>query len=517
MVKILGLPFDGYVDKQIGIRQSKLAKTQKSPEDLVVFNSNTAWVRLSSGVKIEPDKALILKDKLGISQDQIVGTGLARNLVLWAGVSSFSTGSDSVTLNERPSGVVDNQYQGYGLKNAYGFLTTSDQGLKPPPGITGINSSYKNNGSLRQAQVNIKCFSRSQFEALESIYLRLGYTMILEWGNTTYFNNAGEIQQTRAYSIPNLLYGNDDLDPDKIKERIQINKTQTGCNYDAMVAKVCNYSWNLNEDLSFDIKLDLISVGDIVDSLKANLAGSAGEITAQVQTSGSIQNLVNIVINKEVSKVNKLFYEMYDEVFKSLLSEFGSPENQQAVKQVDNIEKTVGLVEEVQKKYDDEVFATLERPYKGYEEAVKIYEELGKDIDKFRADPKIIALGKEFGYQQGTALGSNDLYANFILETKLNQNAAQSVEDYKSKINTLRSYFANLKPVPEDEGKKQLEYLKASTDPLGTLVTALDTGFFDTDKKYKIEDVRFEDGFGGDFVFTNLLEDKVFKKYNFDG
>jgi hypothetical protein len=307
MAKILGLPFDGYVDGQIKVRQEKLAKTQKSPEDLVVFNSNTSWVRLSSGVKIEPDKALTLTNKLGISQDQIVGTGLAKNLVLWGGVSSFSTGDNGVSLNERPSGVVDNQYRGYGLKNAYGFLTTSDQGLKPPPGITGINSSYKNNGSLRQAQVNIKCYSRSQFEALESIYLRLGYTMILEWGNTTYFDNEGEIQQTKAYSIPNLLYGTDNLDPDKVKERIQTNKRQTACNYDAMVAKVANYSWSLNEDLSFDIKLDLISVGDIIDSLKANLAGSAGEITVQIETSGSIQNLVNIVINKEVSKVNKLF------------------------------------------------------------------------------------------------------------------------------------------------------------------------------------------------------------------
>ena len=92
MAKILGLPFDDYVDKQVTIRQTKLAKSPKDPEDLVVFNSSTAWVRLSSGVKIETAKALILKDKLGISQDQIVGTGLARNLVLWAGVSSFSTG-----------------------------------------------------------------------------------------------------------------------------------------------------------------------------------------------------------------------------------------------------------------------------------------------------------------------------------------------------------------------------------------------------------------------------------------
>ena len=511
MAKILGLPFDGYVDSQIKVRQAKLAKTQKDPEDLVVFNSNTAWVRLSSGVKIETAKALILKDKLGISQDQIVGTGLARNLVLWAGVSSFSTGSDGVTLNERPSGVVDNKYQGYGLKNAYGFLTTSDQGLKPPPGITGINCSYKNNGSLRQAQVNIKCYSRSQFEALESIYLRLGYTMILEWGNTTYFDNEGLIQQTRAYSIPNLLYGTDNLDPDKVKERIQTNKIQTACNYDAMVAKVCNYSWNLNEDLSFDIKLDLISVGDIIDSLKANLAGSAGTVTLQVETSGSIQNIVNIVINKEVSKVNKLFYEMYDEVFKDLLLKFGSAETQAVVQQVDNVEKTVGLVKLIQDKYNV-FFNALYEPYNLYKQTAAIWEEYNlKDYSKFIVDPRIVALAQRLGYEDG-----NDLYNNLIRDTFQKAKAAQSVEDYKSKVDTLKSSFDNLKPATGDQGRKQLEYLENSTDPQGDLIRALGLGSFDVDGKYKVENVQFEDG-AGDYPFTELLQDIFFKKYNFDG
>jgi len=504
MAKILGLPFDGYVDSQIKVRQAKLAKTQKDPEDLVVFNSNTAWVRLSSGVKIEPSKALTLTNKLGISQDQIVGTGLARNLVLWSGVSSFSTGSDGVTLNERPSGVVDNKYQGYGLKNAYGFLTTSDQGLKPPPGITGINCSYKNNGSLRQAQVNIKCYSRSQFEALEAIYLRLGYTMILEWGNTTYFDNEGLIQQTRAYSIPNLLYGTDNLDPDKVKERIQTNKKQTACNYDAMVAKVCNYSWNLNEDLSFDIKLDLISVGDIIDSLKANLAGSAGEITLQVETSGSIQNLVNIVINKEVSKVNKLFYEMYDEVFKDLLGKFGSPENQKAVQQVDNVEKTVGLVEEIQKKYNDALFDKLYEPFKLYDEARKIITTGNlTTVEAIVKNPRLLEIQEAFGWDRASGYVSGTIFYDLIVLRKI-----KSPDEYKSKVDTLKAYFTGLKASTTEEGKRQIEYLNNKYNiPKQVLVRALDIGFLDYEEKFPIEDVEFK----GNNAFQRSLQEKFFK------
>ena len=73
MVKILGLPFDTFVDEQITIRQKRLALLQKTPQDLSVFNSNTAWVRLSSGVKIEQSRAVELSGKLGISQDLVQG------------------------------------------------------------------------------------------------------------------------------------------------------------------------------------------------------------------------------------------------------------------------------------------------------------------------------------------------------------------------------------------------------------------------------------------------------------
>jgi hypothetical protein len=506
MAKILGLPFDDYVDKQVTIRQTKLAKSPKDPEDLVVFNSSTAWVRLSSGVKIEPDKATTLSLKLGISQGEVEGINLASKLVLFGGSAGYSNTSGSVTFDGARGGV------GYGLNKAYGFLTTSDQGLKPPPGITSINSSYKNNGSLRQAQVSIKCYSRSQFEALEAVYLRLGYSLVLEWGNSVYFDNSGNIQQTQAHTIPNILYkDNNDVDPDTVREAIQKNKKTTACNYDAMMAKVSNYSWTLNEDLSFDIKLDLISVGDIIDSLKANLAGSAGKVTLQVETSGSIQNIVNIVINKEVSKVNKLFYEMYDEVFKELLSKFGSPETQKAVQQVNNVEKTAGVLGEIKDKYNTALFDKLYEPYNLYKQAAAIWEEYKKDYSKFIVDPRIVALAKRLGYKDG-----NDLFNNLIVRTFSSSDAAQSVEDYKSKVDTLKSSFDNLKPAIEDQGAKQLVYLKNSTDPLGDLIRALGLGSFDVDGKYKVEKVQFEDG-AGDYEFTELLQDIFFKEYNFDG
>ena len=48
--RILGLPFRSGVDQQIKVRQKRLGQLQKSPDDLVVFNSATSFVRLSSAL-----------------------------------------------------------------------------------------------------------------------------------------------------------------------------------------------------------------------------------------------------------------------------------------------------------------------------------------------------------------------------------------------------------------------------------------------------------------------------------
>lgn len=363
MGKILGEVFDKYVDEQIKIRQNSLGKSQKSTDDLVVFNSSTPWIRLSSSVEVGKDRAKTLATNLGINQSEVVGRNLAKNLVLFAGTS------DGADLSNKKGGV------GYGLKNSYGFLSGQKQGYRPMPGVTGISASYKNNGTLKQAQVSLKCFTREQFEAVEAIYLRLGYTMILEWGHSVYFDNNNKRRNMSSLEIPNILFidkipptkvvgpeelGSVTLDlttssfrgpegvkefdreipegaqkayakslgitvdelknlyrnniayPEKLRIAIEGNKKKTSGNYDAMVAKVSNFSWSLNDDLSYDITLDLVSVGDVIDSLKMNFGGI--NITStnapQIETDAGVQNLVAIELASGASAFNTFLYEL---------------------------------------------------------------------------------------------------------------------------------------------------------------------------------------------------------------
>ncbi len=346
MDKLFGESFDEYVHNQVNIRQNSLKKHQKDVDDLQVFNTSTPWVRLTSSITIDAQRTKELATNLDIDSKKIEGSNLAKNLVLFAGVSKGDN------LKNRIGGV------GYGLDNTYGFLSDKEQGYKPMPGITNISTTYKNNGSLKQAQVNITCFTRKQFEALEALYLRLGYTVILEWGHSVYFDNNGEKQNMSVMNIPNLMfkkpkklnpqkeakkavaealrknpnlewYEQDEIyfdkeleirkenesskpTPTQIRKGILKSKEITGGNYDGMLAKVSNFSWNLNNDLSYSITLDLISVGDVIDSLKMNVGGTklTKNETPTVQVASGVQNIATIKLNASTSTFHSFLYEL---------------------------------------------------------------------------------------------------------------------------------------------------------------------------------------------------------------
>ena len=347
--RILGLPFDSGVDAQVKVRQKQLSVRNRldntqQPNNLVVFNSSTSFVRLSSAVSVDgAERLATLKNNLGLSEDDISGYELARNLILWGGVN----------IAQLPRGI------GYDLNSTYGFLSDGAQGLKPVPGITSMTSNYKNNGSLREVTLNIKCFTRKQFEAIEAVYLRLGYTMVVEWGHTDYFLNDNTKSQTNTSSLLSLLYPgpkSDKIDPNVIQNKLNENKKNTSYNYDGLLARVVNFSWTLSSDLSYDITLYLISWGDIIDSLKLNTANRVSNgLRIDSESSKDIPaTLVNTVNNKSLSSLNTLFYQMYEVLVKGKLDESGlSTETTDAIKTLDTLQTQTDQIPEAKKKLID--------------------------------------------------------------------------------------------------------------------------------------------------------------------
>ena len=362
---LLGKGHKQYVQDQIKLRQEKLGALNKSSEDIDWMNGKTSWVRLASSVNVEnsllkipqtlkevyknanykagedttdsekvspglraeieivlgqlqaegkyfdtveiPDGEQRL-ELLGLGKEYM-GRALAERLVLTGGTEAFIT-------TETENNIVVNRQKRKGLSNNPfpeidgAYSNSKDFGFRAMPGITSFGVKSKSMGSLNEANLTLKVNDAEQLAIIDTLYLRLGYTMFLEWGNSSYYQNDGTyvkgvladpallpeflIQDTpteeeiEAVRVTKMR----DLDGDGVEEKlteeqladferrvnalelfyqkIQEEKKRSCGNYDALIGRVSNFSWEFNTDGTYTVNLTIISWGDIIESLKIN-------------------------------------------------------------------------------------------------------------------------------------------------------------------------------------------------------------------------------------------------------
>ena len=259
MANIVGEPTPSFVIKQVNKRQAIHGKINRTAEELNYLNAKTAWVKLVSSVSIESSIPNETIKNLGL-----LGNKLAEKYVLFNGVT-----------NESPTKGAEETYQRAGIArdgsidntNAYG-VGGLEMGLSPMMGIQDAIITAKNRGSLKSAKVKIIANSRIQFEIIETLYIKLGYFMLLEWGWTNYFKD-DEYITDNPYSIAdNFLLRKSGFD--SLNQKILSNRAKSQGNYDAMIGKVTNFSWTFNPSGQYVIDIDLLSQGDVIESLKVN-------------------------------------------------------------------------------------------------------------------------------------------------------------------------------------------------------------------------------------------------------
>ena len=248
MADIIGRSFEPYVKKQIAKRQEKLGLGLKNIDTLKFENTNTAFIRLTSGVNVNGEALT----NLGLAgQNKYADSGLAKQFKLFS----------ARTPNGFTSGF------GYNDQSSYGFASNSDYGFVPPPGIVSMDVKAMNRGSLREANIEIKCHNLEQFQILEVLYMRLKYSILLEWGHSVYFNNSGELVQSRHDLSDTFLKGTTQTEMLKL---IKKERKNSDGNYDAFFGLVTNFSWTLRPDGGYDITVTARSSGDVIESLKIN-------------------------------------------------------------------------------------------------------------------------------------------------------------------------------------------------------------------------------------------------------
>jgi hypothetical protein len=291
MGKIVGEKLLPYVANQIEQRQLKHGLISRDVEALTYLNSKTAWLKLASAVEITPERLAKEEFRSGFAWNK-----LAKDYVLFGGISHLEGDKLEQLQSILFSGNSDGMYD----------VSASDKqarefGLVPMPGLESAEVKSLNRGSIKEANITIKCYSPEQFRILDLLYLRIGYTLFLEWGWGTYFDNNGKLE-TNYFSLiedPSGFFNSSWKKKSYLPflNKIEATREAKDGNYDGLLCRVTNFSWTFNNGV-YDINLKCISLGDVVESLKTN-------ITPSYDVSKFIEDQYAIFQDGEETEANK--------------------------------------------------------------------------------------------------------------------------------------------------------------------------------------------------------------------
>ena len=231
--------FPTFVQKELNERQERLNDPTKRIDLVKYQSSRNSFIRMTSGVEVigRPD--------------------LAKKYVLQGG-----------TLNDNKPRVGVGENGAYSSKTP-GSSTTKDgvynlRGIRPMPGITNMTAECKTAyGSLFEATVNFTCWDIKQLEELELLFMRPGYTVLLEWGWA--YNS----RQPKFYDILNSPAP---LDFQQAYIDLFNKCKDNEGNYEALLGTIKNYQWSARPDGGYDCTTNIIALGEVLESLKINYA-----------------------------------------------------------------------------------------------------------------------------------------------------------------------------------------------------------------------------------------------------
>ena len=236
--------FTPEVKNQLDKRQKALQK--RSSNDIIYLNSRSSWVRMTSGVNVGGTNDL--------AKDYVMLGGVLNSRADKSLRSGVGT-SDKAYANLSPS------ISSYNSDTR----TAGTAGLKPMPGITSVDVKSKTAyGSLREVTVNFSCNNLQQLEDLELLYMRPGYTVLVEWGFSPYLDKEGDIKNSFNF-YDKVLEGTATIDQ-IFKDLFELSRKYDG-NYEGHYGYVKNYSWSARADGGYDCQTTILSVGELMESL----------------------------------------------------------------------------------------------------------------------------------------------------------------------------------------------------------------------------------------------------------
>jgi hypothetical protein len=267
ITNIIGTRIPVWVFNQLEERSNKSSSTSRTTNELLYIANKTAWVRLVSSINLsESDMKFFSSAEKGIPVSISNPEDLAKEYILFGGTSKYKKQDNKIIQQLRA---------GIGPDKAYGILGNEEvkkYGYTPMPGISDASIETQGRlGSVRSATINFKCWDKDQLDIIDALYFKLGFTMLLEWGHTTYFKAGDDkLYHSEDYFIDPFA---ENVTKERILEQIAKNNRNSEGNYDAMLGLVTNFNFTYNQSGGFDCTIKLMSLGVLGDTIKINNAG----------------------------------------------------------------------------------------------------------------------------------------------------------------------------------------------------------------------------------------------------
>ena len=309
---VIGENTEEFVSKQVMVRQETYGKglinTVRTPQDIQFMNNRNAWIKMASSVSIL-DENLRTPKNTG-NPSNFKNEGLATKAILFNGLSELQAKLQMrAGVNAGANAILPST--SYFNNSAYG-LGGNDFGILPMPGINSISIDSKNRGSIKTATIQITAFNRYQFEIIETLYCRLGFSMILEWGWDKYIDNNGNYKLVEGTVTESKFFTSTNQDT-IIKSLVDTSQKYHG-NTGGLFGKVVNFNWKYNTDGSYQITVKITGMGDVIESMKINQSPSLALKESLQNLTATRYNLLrkaksNIDANKTVTKLGTILYK----------------------------------------------------------------------------------------------------------------------------------------------------------------------------------------------------------------
>ena len=273
------------------------------------FNRKTPFIRLTSGIDVRGSQASanehVLSNGLHYSKDDLF--------------NGYQTGGGHDSIGSK-----------------------EDFGLRPAAGIVGMTLNTHNRyGSLRTATVQFEVHTLEQLDRYEELFMRPGYSALLEWGHSVYLSN--DKSDTGVYEIPDLLStsfleGNiassqlgdtdaaNNFRKQTIYKAIARLREKYGYSYDGMYGLIKNFSWTLRPDGGYSCTVDIVSIGTVIESLAID-SGITGVDFRKYANIGTLETPEEFLTEEEAAELTiSPELQVYMEAVRDLFSrkEYGN-------------------------------------------------------------------------------------------------------------------------------------------------------------------------------------------------